>query len=349
MRSRSRRTFARRSLFACCALVASGVPIAACSSTVISGRSDAGPGPTGTGTITPAVPGEPPAPPPIPTDPPPGPGGPPRTYKVYVAGESIEARNQFFAAPFTSSGTRDDHGADANRADEFGWMVPFADRLKLRDPNISIEWVGTDTWVGVDDTDYRGTYPTSTAPKTSAQSGTSIPTWLSNVGNDDLQNKKHCYDVAFASRGGNDFSNTDDASFKSQLVDLIVLLSKGSSCRPKPLVYVTAHMPDDRQDSMSSAAFVAAQTQRYRTRIEDAVKEAKAANPDILVRFLDGYSGFRFNYPTKAVPSPAWFGSANFDFEAIHRDGKHPKRLASIYFGELVANGLDLFELRGLP
>jgi hypothetical protein len=333
-----------------CAVVAP-VSVLACETTITTSNPDGGPGPnpTGTGTTTATVPGEPPPPPPVPTDPPPGPGGPPRTYKVYVAGESIEARNQFFAAPFTAAGARDDHGANANRADEFGWMVPFADKLKLRDANITLEWVGTDKWKGIDDNDYAGTYPTRTAPSTSAASGTSIPQWLSYPGNDDLQNKRHCYDVAFASRGGNDFSNTNDASFKSQLKGLIVLLANGSSCRPKPIVYVTAHMPDDRQDGTPDATFVAAQTQRYRTRVEDAVKEAKAENPSILVRFLDGYSGFRHNYPTRGVPSPAWFGATNFAFDAIHRDGKHPKRLASIYFGELAANGLDLFELRGLP
>jgi hypothetical protein len=266
-----------------------------------------------------------------------------------VAGESIEARNQFFAAPLTSTGARDDHGKDANRADEFGWMVPFADRLKLRDANITLEWVGSDKWVGVDDADYAGSYPTRTAPRTSAQSGTTIPSWLANVGDDDLKNKRHCYDVAFASRGGNDFSNADDGLFKTQLKGLIVLLSKGSSCRPRPLIYVTGHMPDDRQDGLPNATFVAAQTQRYRTRIEDAVKEAKNENPNVLVFFIDAYSGFRFNYATKAVPNPPWFNGSNWNFDAIHRDGKHPKRLSSIYAGELIANAIDLFELRGLP
>jgi hypothetical protein len=268
---------------------------------------------------------------------------------VYVAGESIEARNQFMAAPFTSAGLRDDHGGAANTTNEFGWMVPFADRIKLRDPNISIAWVGGDTWKGVDDNNYAGTYPTSVAPKTSALSGTSIPQWISYPGNDELPSKKFCYDVAFASRGGNDFSNTNDATFKQQLKQLLGMLANGSSCRPKPLIYVTAHMPDDRQDGMPAATFVAAQTQRYKTRIEEAVNEFKAANPNALVRFLDGYSGFRLNYPTKAVPQPAWFNGTNFDFAAIHRDGKHPKRLASIYYGETLGNAVDLTELRGLP
>jgi hypothetical protein len=305
--------------------------------------------PAGTGTTTATVPGEPPPPAPISPEPPAGPGGPPRTYKVYVAGESIEARNQFTASPFTAAGARDDHGAAANSTTEFGWMVPFADRLKLRDPNITIEWVGSSGWAGVNDASYAGTYPTSVAPRTSALSGTSIPKWIDYPGNNELPTKKFCYDVALASRGGNDFVTTSDATFKTQMKQLLGMLAAGSSCRPKPLILVTAHMPDNRQDTMPDAAFVAAQTQRYKTRIEDAVNEFKAENPTALVRFIDGYSGFRFNYPTKSIPQPAWFNGTNWDFATMHRDGMHPLRLASIYAGETIANGVDLTEIRGLP
>ena len=178
------------------------------------------------------------------------------------------------------------NGADPNTANEFGWMVPFADRIKLRDSNISFDWVGGDSWKGVDDNNYAGTYPTRTAPKTSALSGTSIPSWISYPGTDDLvQNKRFCYDVAIAARGGNDFS-TSDATYKSQLKQVIRMLASGSTCRAQPLVMVTTHMPDDRQNGMSNSAFVAAQTQRYKTRIEEAVNEFKAANPGALVRFM---------------------------------------------------------------
>jgi hypothetical protein len=33
----------------------------------------------------------------------------------------------------------------------------------------------------------------------------------------------------------------------------------------------------------------------------------------------------------------------------MHRDGLHPKRLASIYAGEVAANAVDIVELRARP
>jgi hypothetical protein len=290
-------------------------------------------------------------PPPEPTQTPPAPtGGAPRTYRVFVSGESIEMRNRFVDAPFTSAGARDDHGADPNRSDEFGWLVPFADRLRLRDGGISIEWVGSDTWKGADDEDYSGTYPTNVAPHTSALSGTSIPSWISWPGGDDLDSQRFCYDVAICARGGNDFDNDDDDAFREQLRQLIVMLSNGSSCSARPLVLVTTHMPDDRQDVVGGSAFVAAQTHRYKTRVEQAVAEVLQANPAMQVRVLDVYSAFRTNATTTAFPaSPRWFDGARFDFDRMHRDGTHPRRLASIYAGEVAANAVDLAQLRALP
>lgn len=276
-------------------------------------------------------------------------GGPPRTFKVYVSGASVEQRNRFLATPFTSTGARDDHGADPNRPDEFGWMVPFADRLKLRDPGITIEWVGTDVWKGVDDATYSGTYPSTTAPKTSAQSGTDIPGWLSAIGNDDLQNKRHCYDVAIAERGGNDFPNADDALFKSQYKDLLRLLASGSSCRQDPLILVVARLPDDRNPGLTDAEYLAKMTQRYETRVLETVAELKVSDPQIHTRAIDAFTKFRNNAPSTAFPSPAWFDGTTFDYTLMHRDGKHPLRLASIYFGEVVADGVDIAELRALP
>jgi hypothetical protein len=275
--------------------------------------------------------------------------GPPRTFKVYVSGASVEMRNRWVAVPFTGAGARDDHGQSPNRADEFGWMVPLADRLKLRDPGITLEWVGTFDWSGVDDATYSGTYPTSSAPKTSALSGSDISSWLSSTGNDDLQNKRYCYDVAIAARGGNEFSNADDASFKTQYKGLIRLLGAGSSCRARPLILVVARLPDLRPNGMNDVDYVNAQTQRYKTRVEETVNELKASDPGLALRFVDAFTKFRNNAATTAFPSPAWWLGTNFDFALMHRDGKHPLRLASIYFGEVVADGVDIPELRALP
>jgi hypothetical protein len=278
-----------------------------------------------------------------------GPAGRPRTFKLYVAGESIEARNRYLAAPFTSAGTLDNHGADPNRSDEFGWMVPFAEHLKWRDGGISIEWVGSEKWVGVDDAEYSGTYPTKIAPKTSAISATTIPAWLSWPGNDDLSKKLHCYDVAICARGGNDFPNANDAEYKEQLKTLIRMLHRGSSCRDRPLILVTSHIPDDRQEAMPLAEFVAAQTHRYKTRVEQALAELRKSDPQIHIRYIDLFSAFRENWPTTAFPEPRWFVGSNWDFAKIHRDGLHPRRLASIYAGEVAANAIDVAELRALP
>src|SRR4051812_32657202 len=51
-----------------------------------------------------------------------------KTLRIYVAGESIEERNRFIAAPFRCDGTLDPRGGgDAeNDNDEYGWMVPMA-------------------------------------------------------------------------------------------------------------------------------------------------------------------------------------------------------------------------------
>src|SRR5258708_3758546 len=70
-----------------------------------------------------------------------------KIIRVYVSGESIEKRNNFIEAPFTATGSLNERGGGELRNDteEYGWMVPFADRLKLREPKLQVEFVGTDT------------------------------------------------------------------------------------------------------------------------------------------------------------------------------------------------------------
>src|SRR4051794_10438550 len=68
--------------------------------------------------------------------------------RVYVAGESIERRNRYVAPPFLPTGALNDRGGGEarNADDEYGWMIPLADRLRLRDPSIEVAWVGSDHW-----------------------------------------------------------------------------------------------------------------------------------------------------------------------------------------------------------
>jgi hypothetical protein len=72
-----------------------------------------------------------------------------KTIRVYIAGESIERRNRYTAAPFTATGALNNPSNNDN--EQYGWSVPLADRLKLRQPNLRIEFVGTDTWLSSDD------------------------------------------------------------------------------------------------------------------------------------------------------------------------------------------------------
>ena len=127
----------------------------------------------------------------------------------------------------------------------------------------------------------------------------------------------------------------------------MLLLLDGSSCRPNPIVVVTAHLPD-RTD-------VAAQDRLFQRLAREVVTELKAdvtvpqAKRDH-VRFADVYGAFKTNQPTASQPRPAWFGGGAFNLATIGRDGDtlHPRRLASIYMGEVVADGFDLVELMGM-
>ena len=135
-----------------------------------------------------------------------------KALRVYVSGESIEQYNRYVAPPFTATGALNDRGGGALRNDneEYGWMVPLRDRLALRAPDLTVRFVGSGTWTDGGDYPYTGTYPTTEPEATSAIAGTSIPSWLDQR-RAELEGKAFCYDLAFASRGGNDFGNDDDA------------------------------------------------------------------------------------------------------------------------------------------
>ncbi len=273
------------------------------------------------------------------------------TLRVYVAGESIERRNRWVEPPFLDSGILNSRGGGnlRNDDDEYGWMVPMRDRLRLRAPDLNIEFVGSDVWANDNDNPYTGTYPSANPEPTSAISGTSIPSWLEQR-RGELENRTFCYDLAFASRGGNDFGNDNDAEYKAQLKELVLLLAQGSSCRADPVVVVTGHMPDDQRSGETPAEYVALVLHRYVERAQQAVSELLVSNPGVRVRFADQYSPFLANASTTAFPSEVWSIGGIPDYDKICRTGDsyHPRRLASAYAGELAADSLDLQELRAL-
>jgi hypothetical protein len=285
------------------------------------------------------------------------PPGPParsaavKALRVYVSGESIEQYNRYVAPPFGAGGALNDRGSGALRNDneEYGWMAPFRDRLALRAPDLTIRFVGSGVWTDGGDTPYSGTYPTDEAEPTSAIAGTSIPAWLDQQ-RGELEAGAFCYDLAFASRSGNDFGNDDDAAYVEQLKELILLLWRGSSCRADPLVVVTGHMPDDQTGGFADADYVALQRHRFVERARLAVTEVAAEQPALRVRFVDQFTPFLENRPTTAFPAEVWSTDGIPDYGKIVREGDsyHPRRLASIYAGELAADGLDLAELRAL-
>jgi hypothetical protein len=270
--------------------------------------------------------------------------------RVYVAGESIEVRNRYVEQPFTAAGALNDRGGGSLRNDneEYGWMVPLRDRLKLRAPDLTLEFVGSGVWADADDNPYTGTYPTTTPEPTSAISGTSIPAWLA-LNRGELESRTFCYDLAFASRGGNDFGNDDDTAYKTQLKELVVLLAHGSSCQSSPIVVVTGHMPDD-QGWGGGYDYGQLQLHRFAERSLEAVNELAVEQPLVRARFADQFTPFLNNQATTAFPAEVWSTASVIDYAKIARagDGYHPRRLASIYAGELAADTLDLTELRAL-
>jgi hypothetical protein len=275
----------------------------------------------------------------------------PRAIRVYVAGESIEARNRWAEPPFTASGALNERGGGELRNDreEYGWMVPLRERLRLRAPDLDIVFVGADVWADADDAPYSGTYPSTTPEPTSAISGTSIPSWLEQR-RAELENRVFCYDLAFASRGGNDLGTDNDEEYKSELKELVLLLAHGSSCRPDPVVVVTGHIPDDQRWGGPDDEYVAVERHRFVERSRDAVAELGVAQPGLRLHFVDLYTPFIDNVATTAFPVEVWSTGGIPDYAKITRpgDGYHPRRLASAYAGELAAEGLDLAELRAL-
>ena len=266
------------------------------------------------------------------------------TLRIYVAGESIERRNRFVAPPFRADGSLNSRGELDNDNDEYGWMIPLAQRLSLRAPGLKVEFVGADTWLDADDNPYSGSFPSSTPGRTSAISGTDIPSWLESR-RAELTARTHCYDAAFAARGGNDFGNDDDQTYREQLKELVQLLAAGSSCQPAPRIYVTGHMPDDQRDQgTDSGDYLARQRQRFVTRVRQAVDELKVARPELKVQFVDLFTPFTANQPTRAFPQPGWFRDGQLDYDRIVRndDRLHVRRQASIYAGEIAADAMVL-------
>ena len=275
----------------------------------------------------------------------------PRAVRIYMAGESIERRNHYVEAPFRANGALNDRGGGELRNDneEYGWMVPLADRLVLRNPALSVVWVGADAWLDADDAPYSGTYPSTTPRPSSAISGTTIDAWLESR-RSELTAKTHCYDLAIASRGGNDFTIEDDAAIKASLKELLSLLAAGSSCNENPPIYVTAHMPDDQRTGPEpdNKTYVAQQKQRFITRFRDATNELQAKRPTLRLRFVDLYTPFLDSKKTTAFPSETWSTGGVPDYVKIGRLGDllHIRRLSSIYCGELFADAVELADVR---
>lgn len=283
----------------------------------------------------------------------------PLSINIYVAGESVEKQNHFDHMPFNTDGTLNDRGDQNNTIDEFGWMVPFSERLKLRDPKLAIKWVGSECWTDHNWECSNGVYTNDTIGHTSAISGSTIASWLSDH-QDELTNKKYCYDVAFASRGGNDLNNgVSRDAYKQQLRSLVMQLDQGSNCRQHPVIYISAHLLDVAgwgygyfQDSIDE--WMAIQQSYYVGVAQELAQELDGQN-NMHVRFIDMWTPFRENRSTTAFPSPNWWtiypdtGVSVPDLAMIHHDGEqHPRRLASIFAGENVANQIDITEIRQL-
>lgn len=269
-----------------------------------------------------------------------------RELRVYVAGESIEQFNRFTSAPFQGDGSLNDLGAVNNDPQQYGWMVPFADRLRVRGVGVSVTWVGAAPWIDRNWNPSTGTYPSVTPGRTSAAAGTTIAQWLSQR-QSELTARTYAYDIAFASRGGNDLSHqVGETQYKADLTALIRALDAGSSSRQHPTVYVTTHMPDTggwnyNQDPASIAAWNATQRQMYVTWTTQAVQALRASEPAMRLVLVDQYSAFMANTPTTAFPQPAWIAAnGGADIAKLHIDGRHPMRLASIFAGEIAADAL---------
>jgi hypothetical protein len=283
----------------------------------------------------------------------------PAALKVYVAGESIEEYNHMNTLPFNADGTLN---GTTNTAEEVGWMVPFAQRLHIRDSSLSVEWVGSGCWSNPDTSDCStGTYTNNTIGFTSAIAGTTVEDWI-NLHGSELTDKTYCYDIAFAARGGNDLNGEIDLAFyKTKLKELVLALDQGSSCRTHPIVYVTAHM----LDAAAMGSLPANQTD-----VNNWLNHQKAYYVDIAqevvdelntngrkVRLIDMWTPFYSNTATVAFPNAEWWTTSSGvhrpDLAKIHREdleveAHHPRRLSSIYAGECVADQVNLDEVKSI-
>ncbi len=276
--------------------------------------------------------------------------------RVYVSGESVEEFNNMNIKSFQDDGHL--FQESNNSRNEYGWMVPLSQRLSLRDPELVIEWVGSACWSDQDTWECStARYTNAQIGHTSAQAGSTVEEWR-NSHLQELTNKTYCYDIAFASRGGNDLANDiPEANYESQLRNLILDLDNGSNCRSHPVIYVTAHMLD-------TAGWNYGHTQEA---IDEWMHIQKAYYVDIAKRvsselnsdgrhifFIDIWTPFYSDQHTTAFPAETWwflnqYGVRMPDLDKIHRDGEqHPRRLASIFAGENVADQIDIAELHNI-
>ena len=277
-----------------------------------------------------------------------------QVIRIYVSGESVEEFNNMNIKSFEDNGSL--FQESNNSSNEYGWMVPLSQRLHLRDPGLSIEWVGSGCWSNQD------TWECSTARYTnaqighsSAQAGSTIEGWR-NSHLQELTNKLYCYDIAFASRGGNDLANDISAqTYKAQLRELILDLDSGSNCRTHPVIYVTGHILDtggwnygETEEAIGEWMNI---QKAYYVNIAKRVSSELNANGRH-VFFIDMWTPFYSDKHTTAFPAETWwfvnqYGVRIPDLDKIHRDREqHPRRLASIFAGENVADQIDIDMLR---
>ena len=275
------------------------------------------------------------------------------TLRIYVAGESVEEFNHMNSLPFNSDGSLN---GTSNTHDEYGWMVPFEQRLLLRDSNLHVEWIGSSCWTDQNTWDCStGAYTNETVGHTSAQAGSTVEIWQ-NDHNSELSDKEYCYDIAFASRGGNDLDHDiPEATYEVQLRQLVINLEQGSNCRTHPIIYVTSHILDSSAWNYNyTQNDIDAWMTKQRTYYVDIAKRvANNLNTDgRIVRFVDMWTPFYDDSTTTAFPSETWWitngnGVKMPDLAKIHWDeSQHPSRLSSIFAGEVVADQIDIAEVR---
>jgi len=278
----------------------------------------------------------------------------PINIRIYVSGESVEEFNHMNLKSFKSDGSLNEESN--NSRDEYGWMPPFAEKLLLRDPKLSIEWVGSTCWSDQNTWECStGLYTNSQIGHTSAEAGSTIVQWQTSHRNE-LIDKEYCYDIAFASRGGNDLDEeVSTANYETQLRQLIQDLDQGSNCQTHPIIYVTAHLLDSGawNYGYTQEAIDTWMNQQHSFYVETTKRIASELNVEGRhVRFLDMWTPFYDDKKTTAFPSESWWfvndnGVKMPNLDKIHRDStQHPRRLASIFAGENVANQIDIAELR---